>query len=155
MDCAIYLDPYFVEIDKCGLDLKNYPLDHIGFSATSKEQYEERKEEFLSIGELVREHIVSGRRVAVFRLNNKLVYRNYEVFALELVEPKSDEINPVDGFEHAEFTIDVPFETFVSQYPQIGWDTSSMNRPDFPRVKFVFENGTEIKFNLTPILEEA
>ncbi len=155
LDAHTYLDPYFLEIEKIGLDLKNYPLDHLGFSATSKEQYETRRDDFLTISSLIREHIVSGRRVAVFRLNTKIKYRQYEIEALELVEPKNDEVNPVDGFEHAEFTIDVPFEEIVNKYPGIAWDTSSMSRSDFPRLKLVFQNRTELKFNITPILSEA
>ena len=155
LDVAAYLDPYFLEIEKIGFDLKNYPLDHLGISATSSEQYESRKIELLELGELVREHIVSDRRISVFKLKNQLKYKQYVTAAIELVEPIKDEANPIDGFEHVEFTIDVPFEEIVSVYPQIAWNTKSMNRPDFPRLKLVFPDGKELKLNRTPILNEA
>jgi predicted metalloenzyme YecM len=155
LEVETYLDPYFLEVESLGLDLKNYPLDHLGFSATSKQEYEFKKSEFLIFGQLIREHIVSGRRVAVFKLKTIIKYKQYSIEAIELVEPKEDEDHPVDGFEHAEFTIDTTFAEIVNQYPGIPWDTSSMNRADFPRLKLVFKNGTELKLNLTPILEEA
>jgi predicted metalloenzyme YecM len=155
LDVAAYLDPYFLEIEKVGFDLKNYPLDHLGFSATSSEHYEARKIELLELGELIREHMVSGRRISVFKLKNQLLYKQYAIEAIELVEPIKDEVNPLDGFEHVEFTINVPFEDIVKEYPQIAWNTKSMNRPDFPRLKLVFPDGKELKLNRTPILDEA
>lgn len=149
-----YLPAYFERIKKMGIDLSKYKLDHIGFSTISSTQYDEEKANLLEIASLVREHLVSNRRVGVFRMKTPLVYENFEVEAIELVEPKEGE-SPVEGFEHTEFTIDMPFREFIQMYPNLPWDTSSMDRSDFPRLKLVFEDKTELKLNLTPILEEA
>ena len=104
------------------------------------------KIELLKLGKLVREVIIGGRRVSVFRLTKPLKYKDYSISALELVEPKSGE-KPLSGFEHAEFTISGPFEDIVKKYPNLPWDTTNIERPDFPRLKLVFDNRAELKFN--------
>ncbi len=153
LDAQTYLDPYFKEIEKAGIDLSRFPLDHLGFSTVSKEHYETTKVKLQTLGKLIREHLVSGRRVAVFRLKTPIIYNEYSIDAIELIEPKKGE-SPTDGFEHVEFTINLPFMEIVNRYPKLDWDTSSINRPDFPRLKLLLGDGKELKLNKTPILEE-
>ncbi len=90
--------------------------------------------------------------MGIVELNNPLNYKNHLISAIEIIEPKSGE-KSVSGFEHAEFTINFPFEELVKKYPSLPWDASNINRADFPRLKLVFDNGTELKFNNTPILK--
>lgn len=147
-----FLDSWFSEIKKLGLDVVNFPLDHLGYGASSSKEYDQIKLEFLTVGQLFREAMVAGRRVGIFKLHKPLKYKSYFISAIELIEPKAGEL-PRSGFEHAEFTVDFPFEDLVKKYPQLLWDTSNINRPDFPRLKLVFANGTELKFNHCPILK--
>ncbi len=148
---SIFLDSWFLEIEKLGIDVNNLPLDHLGYSASLAEEYDQIKLEFLTAGKLFREAMVSGRRVGIFELFKPLKYKDYLITAVELIEPKTGEISK-SGFEHAEFTIDFPFEDLVKKYPDLSWDISNINRPDFPRLKIVLGNGTELKFNHSPIL---
>ncbi|KKU57894.1 MAG: hypothetical protein UX80_C0008G0007 [Candidatus Amesbacteria bacterium GW2011_GWA2_47_11b] len=112
-----FLDSWFLEIEKMGIDVAGLPLDHLGYSASS----------------------------------NELKYKDYLISAVELIEPKTGESRK-SGYEHAEFTIDFPFEDLVKKYPDLPWDINNVNRPDFPRLKIVLGNGTELKFNHLPIL---
>lgn len=146
-----FLDSWFSEIKKLGLEVANFSLDHLGYSTSSSAEYDQIKLEFLTVGQLFREAIVANRRVGIFKLHQPLKYKNHLIPAIELVEPKAGESSK-SGFEHAEFTIDFPFGDLVKKYPHLSWDTSNINRSDFPRLKLVFANGAELKFNHCAIL---
>ncbi|MEK7154494.1 MAG: VOC family protein, partial [Patescibacteria group bacterium] len=148
---SAFLDSWLLEIEKIGINVTDFPLDHLGYSAGSSEEYDKIKLEFLIAGKLFREAMVSGRRVGIFELFKPLKYKDYLISAVELIEPKAGELRR-SGYEHAEFTINSPFEDLVKKYPGLSWDTNNINRPDFPRLKIVLGNGTELKFNRSPIL---
>ena len=150
-DYSNFLDSWFFEIKKLGIDVIDFPLDHLGYSASSGGEYDKIKLEFLTMGKIFREAIVSNRRVGIFELFKPLKYKDYLISAVELIEPKTREL-PRSGFEHAEFTINFPFGDLVKKYPNLPWDINNVNRSDFPRLKIVLGNGTELKFNRLPIL---
>ncbi|KKQ51913.1 MAG: Dihydroxybiphenyl dioxygenase domain-containing protein [Candidatus Woesebacteria bacterium GW2011_GWB1_39_10b] len=152
-DYSSFLDSWFSNIEKSGIDISGFPLDHLGYSVGSSEEYEETKKEFFKKKDkLASEIIFSGRRVAVIQLLKPLEYRDYHISAIELLEPKKGE-KTFTGFEHAEFIISEPFEDVVKKYPKLPWDTNNINKPDFPRLKLVFDNEMELKFRHTPILK--
>lgn len=146
-----FLDSWFSEIEKLGIDVSEFTLDHLAYGVSTNSEFDLAKEEFLKFGKLFREVIVSGRRVAVFKLIKPLKYKDFFITAIELIEPKKGE-KTKSGFEHAEFTINIPFEDFVNKYPNLSWDTSNINRKDFPRLNLDLNNGLELKFNNLPIL---
>lgn len=147
-----FLEAFFEQITKVGLDISGLPLDHIAYQASSAEDYENKLPEFKKLGELVSEEIIGGRRVAVVKLDKPLSYKDYEIPALELIEPKEGQACQ-SAFQHAEFVVNQPFEKYIEQYPDIDWDTSSMNRDEFAHLKLNFDNGLTLKFLQRPILE--
>lgn len=154
------LDNYDIFIDKIlkrlyalGIDVGNLELDHLGYQTSSNAEYNSLKPKFNKIGTLFREAIVGGRRVGIYKLNSPLIYKNYTIPGLELIEPKNAEVCP-SGLEHLEFVIDEPFSTFIEKYPDIAWDTSALNQPEFPRLKLEIDENTRVKFNLKPILKD-
>lgn len=147
-----FLDSFFELIQKSHLNIKGYPLDHIAYQASSTQDYERLKPEFSQLGEEVHEEIIGGRRVAVYRLQEPIQYLHYLIPALELIEPKEGQVC-ASAFQHAEFVIDQPFEEYMAKYPEIDWDTSSMNRGEFAHLKLNFENGLTLKFLKAPILQ--
>jgi len=73
------LDNYtkFVEgilnkIKEFGIDVSDLNMDHIGYQASSNEDYDNLKKEFDKIGALVSEKIVGGRRVGIYKLHSPL-----------------------------------------------------------------------------------
>jgi len=146
-----FLQNWLQEIKDLGLDVSSFKLDHLGYSVSSKDEYDKTKVELLKLGELIREPLISNRRVGVFKLSSPLQFEDYSIDAIELIEPKNGE-KIFDGFEHAEFTINIPFENLTQQYPNLNWDESNINRSDFPRLKLVLPSGKELKFNHKPIL---
>ena len=151
MNYTLFLDSFFEQINNVGLDISGLPLDHIAYQASSKEDYEQHLPQFSKLGELVSEEIIGGRRVAVVKLDDPLVYKDYRIPALELIEPKEGQVCDSD-FQHAEFVVNQTFEKYIEQYPNINWDTSSMGRDEFSHLKLNFE-GLTLKFLQRPILE--
>ncbi len=152
MNYVPFLDSFFEQINGVGLDITGLPLDHIAYQASTKEDYEQHRPDFSKLGELVSEEIIGGRRVAVVKLDKPLIYQNYSISALELIEPKEGQ-QCESAFQHAEFVVNQPFEDYIEQYPDIKWDTSSMHRDEFSHLKLNFDNGLTLKFLEKPILE--
>ena len=153
------LDSYitFVEdilkrIHDFGIDVSDLNMDHIGYQASSNEDYDNLKAEFNKIGELVSEKIVGGRRVGIYKLKNPLKYKQYLNEAIELVAPKEGQVC-LSGLEHVEFILKETFDSFMKKYPNISWDTSKTNQPMFPMIKLKLSDATQVKFHYTPVLE--
>ncbi len=147
-----FLDNFFAEITRVGIDISNLKLDHIAYQAATSAEYENLLPEFSQLGELVNQEIIGERRVAIIELKTPLIYKNYTIPALELIEPKKGQ-QCDSAFQHAEFVMEETFEKYMAKYPAIHWDTSSMNRSEFAHLKLNFESGLTLKFLHKPILE--
>lgn len=139
------------KLGELGIDVSGLNMDHIGYQASSNEDYDKLKAEFDAIGKRVSETIVGGRRVGIYKLNKSLRFRQYVNTAIELVAPKEGQVCP-SALEHIEFVID-GFENFMKKYPGIPWDTSAISQPDFPMIKLKLGKNLQVKFHLTPVLE--
>lgn len=139
------------KLNKLGIDVSGLNMDHIGYQASSNEDYDKLKAEFDAIGERVSEAVVGGRRVGIYKLNKPLIFRQYVNTAIELIAPKAGQVCP-SALEHVEFVID-GFENFMKKYPDIQWDTSAISQPDFPMIKLKLDKDSQVKFHLTPVLE--
>lgn len=139
------------KLNEMGVDVSSLNMDHIGYQASSDNDYDKLKAEFDAIGERISEKIVGGRRVGIYKLNKPLRFRQYINTAVELVAPKAGQICP-SALEHVEFVID-GFENFMKKYPNVQWDTSAISQPDFPMIKLQLGKDLQVKFHLTPVLE--
>lgn len=70
-----FLDRLFVEIDKSSVDVSGYELDHMAYQAELDEEYDKLSPEFVELGKMVAETIVSGRRVGIFMLRKPFKYK--------------------------------------------------------------------------------
>lgn len=147
-----FLDELIKNINEKGIDLSNLYLDHIGYQASSNQDYDNLKSEFDKIGKLISEEIVGGRCVGVYKFNSPLIYNGKEIPAIELVAPKEGQVCP-SALEHCEFVLDTDFETFVKKYPNVNFDTSKISQPTFPMVTLKLSDTTQVKFHLKPVLE--
>lgn len=146
-----FLNNFFEQIEKIGLDVDSLVLDHVAFQASTSKDYENRKIDFEKFGKEVSEEMVGGRRVAIYELFSSIKFKHYLISTLEIIEPKEGQ-NPESGFQHAEFVISVPFEEYIKNYPEIKWDTTSIARDEFAHLKLNFDNGLTLKFCENPIL---
>lgn len=137
-----FLDKFLEKMKETGIDLSGYTIDHVGYQASSTEEYEKKKIEF---GNLVHEAVVADRRVGVFKYNGN------GLLAIELIEPRPGQ-KCKSGWEHAEYVIDEPFEKLVTRYKNLSWDTSSVNRPIYSHLKLKLTDDMQVKFHLMDIL---
>ena len=136
-----------LEVGVSGLD-----MDHIGYQASSNEDYDKLSVEFDKLGERVSEEVVGGRRVGIYKLFKPLQFGQYTNTAIELVAPKDGQVCP-SALEHIEFVLKEPFESFMGKYSKINWDTSAIDQPDFPMIKLKLDKDVQVKFHLTPVLD--
>jgi len=40
----------------------------------------------------------------------------------------------------------------MSKYPNVAWDVSSIDQKDFPMIKLRFDENTQVKFHIKPVL---
>jgi predicted metalloenzyme YecM len=151
-DYSSFLDSFFDEIAKAGIDISNLKLDHIAYQASTSQDYDQLKPNFIALGEEASEEMIGNRRVSVFQLHNPIKYKNHDIEAIELIEPREGQICE-SMWQHAEFVLTDSFESYMEKYPRIEWDTTSLSRPDFAHLKLNFENGLTLKFLREPILE--
>jgi len=147
-----FLDKLFEKLIELKLDFSNLKLDHIGYQASSTEDYNNLKSEFLKLGKLVDENIVGNRRVTILKLKTPLPYKKYLIKVIELVEPKKDQTCP-SGFEHIELILKEDFKSFMQKYPNLKWDTRAIDRDIFPMLILKLGNNMQIKFPKNPVLE--
>lgn len=147
-----FIDIIFQKLQENKIDVAAFEMDHIGYQASSDENYDKLKSEFEKLGHRVSENIVGGRRVGIYKLNNPLKYKQYIISAAEVVAPKKDQVCP-SALEHVEFVINSSFETFLKKYQNIPWDLTALNQPVFPMVKLKLDKYIQVKFHLTSVLD--
>lgn len=150
-DYISFLDELTEKVEELKIDLVGAKLDHIAYQAATTEEYGKLKSEFSQIATLVREPIVNGRRVAVFKYNTPQSYNDQQFEAMELIEPHKDE-NPPSAFEHAEYLLSIPLEDFINKYPNINWNTENLNRKEFPMLKLKLADDMQVKFPRNSVL---
>lgn len=148
-----FLDQTYSGLQEIGLDVGEFVLDHVGYQANSKEDYESKRAELLKTAVLKSENIVGGRRVGIFQLNEPLIYKVQKIDAAELVEPKEGQVCE-SRLDHTEFVTPKTFDEMMVQYPKINWDTSAKDRPEFAKLQLRLANGLGAKFHRAHIFEE-
>lgn len=139
-------------IEALGVDVTSFQLDHVGYQASTDEDYDRLRVEFDKLGNRVSEEIVGGRRVGIYELQTPLTYKQYVIPAIELVAPKEGQVCP-SALEHVEFVITGDFQSFMKKYPNIKWDATKINQPMFPMITLKLTGTTQVKFHLTPVLD--
>lgn len=147
-----FISQILADLKRLKIDVSKLDMDHIGYQASSNEDYDRLVSEFKKVGEFVSEKIVGGRRVGIFKLNNPLKHKHYVSKAIELIAPKEGQVCP-SALEHVEFVIKETFEEFMAKYPDLPWDRSKVYQPEFPMITLKLSGHTQVKFHYTPVLE--
>jgi len=147
-----FLDRFFEKLNKHGINISEYDLDHLGYQCSSDKDYDNLKTTFSELGEMFDENVVGGRRVGLFKMNSPIIYKDYSIPAIELIAPKTGQKCP-SVLEHAEFVINEKFDTFMNKYPSINWDTSAVDQPMFPMVKLRLDEHMQVKFHYESVLD--
>ena len=140
-------------IEQIPFDVSKLELDHFGYQASSAQDYENLKDQSLTLGQLISENIVSGRRVGIFKFIEPLKYENYRILGFELVEPKEGQICESE-LDHLEFVIPISFDEFLKMHDNAEWDLYAKDREEFPKITLKLNNGKSVKFHTKDIFEE-
>lgn len=108
----IFIKDISERLAKLGLSFNSFPLDHICYRVSTKEEYLELKEYFITQSVLYTEKHFHDRQFHTFVLKKPLMYSNVTFHYLEFAEPGgSDDYKT--GFQHFEFLTNKKWEDIV------------------------------------------
>lgn len=120
-----FLEKIFENLKKDGIDVFDYELDHICYRVETLERYDLLKKELLELGELLSENIISGRKIAVIKIGEPIIFKDRKIDFIELPQPKDGSFFK-ESFEHVEFVIDQNLEGFLEKYDNIDFKKDGM-----------------------------
>lgn len=136
-DVEGFLSEIFSSLASRGIDVSRFELDHICYRVETLEEYAEMNGKLSALGICLGEHQIGGRPIATYKMREPIVFREREIFCVELPSPKSSSPHP-RGLEHAEFVIDESFESFMAKYPEVNFETKGMMKKHNPELELEF-----------------
>lgn len=152
LDYPAFLQTILDLISKFGINVSDSEMDHMGYQCSSDEDYDNFLPKFKFLGKLLSEEIVGARRVAIIELDEKIIFNQYVISAIELIAPKPTQVCE-SGLEHVEFILKESFESFLNKYPNIEFITSEINQKDFPMIKLKLNDKYQVKFHLENVID--
>lgn len=154
-----FLDEFFREITNLGVNVNEFEVDHLGYYSSSAKDYTEKVAELANAGwELISEHKVSDRRVALLQakqLLQPMIYGDLHITLVEIVEPMAGE-ETESRWEHVELVSDnLSLEDILAKYNNLTWDTSRLDRAEFPMLKLRLNDRIQAKFPRQGVLAES
>jgi predicted metalloenzyme YecM len=128
-----FLQEIFKNLEADAANVSKSILDHICYRVETYDRYLFLKNQLLAIGTLLTESEIGGRPIASFKLFEPIVFEGRNIGVIELPAPKTGSFYP-EGYEHAEFVIDVDFETFIKNHPHIKFDKRAINKTINPEI---------------------
>ena len=150
-DPTAFLDRLFHALEQDGIAVEGLLLDHICYRVESMERYTELKALLSKIGTCLGEHLIGGRPIATYRLNEPYRYRQRSIDVVELPAPKNGSPYP-EGWEHAEFVVHEDPQVFAARYPDLNWDLSGALKTDNADVRLGY-GGISVKFHRRSLAE--
>ena len=144
-DPSRFLEQLFNALSDDGIDVSAFELDHLCYRVETMERYAELKDKLLDEGSLLGEHQIGGRPIATVRLRNPLIFQNRSIAVIELPAPKPGSAYQ-EGFEHAEFVVNMDPTEFAARYPALDWDLSGAHKPVNADVRRSYD-GFSMKFH--------
>lgn len=144
-NAAPFLQRVFALLEKDGIDISSYELDHICYRVETSDRYEELKQTLFIFGSLLSESQIGGRAISTFKLNGSINFKERKIWCIELPAPKKGSFYR-EGYEHVEFVIDLEFEKFMELYPQINFSTKSISKEINPTIAIKYD-GFSVKFH--------
>ncbi len=141
-----FLNRLFVEVKRNQIEiLRTWEIDHLCYRVDSLSRYQELKEEFAKLGDLLIESEVNGRPIATYRLSEPIQFEGWRIDVVELPAPKPLKPTP-EGFEHIEVVCDVPFAVLEKKYLHLQIDLSGLKK-DFNQEFEIRLKAGSVKFH--------
>jgi len=150
-DYKKFLDDVYTNIKGLGINVSDFPIDHIAYRTTTKEKYEAIRHELSKFGTMISEIIIRERPVAIFKLDDPLDYKGMKISFFEILAPAKGDTFYTEGLEHAEFVVNNPLLEMINKYPSIDFyfNKSEIN----PELILRFPIQANVKFHELPIDE--
>jgi len=146
-DYETFLKQLLQEVVEAGFDLADFSqIDHMCYRVSTVEQYQAKKQQLLTIGDLLGETQVNGRPISTFRLHTPVRYGQWRIDAVELPAPKEGAAMK-EGLEHVEFVLFDSFEVFLKKHQDKQFDMRAATRGINPELGFKLPS-YGIKFHL-------
>lgn len=126
-DPSSFLERLFKALSTDGIDVSSFELDHLCYRVETMERYAELKGKLLDEGTLLGEHEIGGRPISTVRLHVPFTFQQRSIAVIELPAPKAGSPYP-EGYEHAEFVVDMEPTEFAARYPALDWDLSGAHK---------------------------
>lgn len=139
-----FLHPLMLRLSEVGLDVRNYPIDHICFRPQTMEEYEIIKRQIMDISSAYIENLHNNRLNAKFILTTPIIFGSYTIPIIELPSPKLNQ--RVNGWDHIEFVVKNDYGILKERYAHVWTEIEQAGEHNTPLV-IEFENGTSVKFH--------
>jgi predicted metalloenzyme YecM len=141
-----FLEKVHLGLEKSSVDVAGLELDHICYRVETCRRYLELRNTLITYhGTALSEAWIGGRPITTFRLRRPILYMAREIFVLELPAPKEGSFYE-EGFEHAEFVIDLGFEDFIAKHPELSFETKGLVKEINPDIALKYD-GFSVKFH--------
>jgi uncharacterized protein len=124
-------------------------MDHICYRVETQTRYDELLGILGTAAILLREAVVSGRKIATFELYDYIKVDGWTVPYLELPEPKEGSPYP-EGLEHAELVVIGGLDRFAEKHSDLVFDTKGMGKDVNPELGLK-TNLLSVKFHEQPL----
>ncbi|MBC7660566.1 MAG: VOC family protein [Chitinophagaceae bacterium] len=145
-DGVRFVEELLIEADRIDLSLEDFEMDHICYRVSSLDQYSRICNILLEGSQRLIEAPVNGRLITTFKLTLPIKAAGREIFVIEVPQPKPG-VPYDDGFEHAEFVVNIPLAELMRQYSEVTFDTSACAKPTNPEVRILLSSGKSLKFH--------
>lgn len=150
-DPSPFLCRLFAALAQDGIDVDDLPLDHLCYRVETPEAFLVWQAHLATQGRTLGVHRINGRPIATFRLSRPFTFHGRRIDVVELPAPKNGSPHP-EGWEHAEFVVDVEPVTFANRYPQLHWDLSGADNQRNADVRLNY-GGFSVKFHRQALAE--
>lgn len=144
-----FLDKVFSYLKTDKIDISKYQLDHLCYRVETFKRYNDLKLLLGEKGSNISEVEVNGRPIAIFKLNQPVVYKNRKIYCIELPAPTPEKPYS-EGWQHVEFVINKSLKDFISEYPHKKFKTRDQNLEINPTIALEYDTLT-VKFHLYDI----
>ncbi|PIT86519.1 MAG: hypothetical protein COU33_02700 [Candidatus Magasanikbacteria bacterium CG10_big_fil_rev_8_21_14_0_10_43_6] len=141
----LFLDQLFAYLRADGISVSSYELDHVCYRVETEARYNVLKKKIAECGVLLSEQDIGERPIATYRLHMPIGYKERQITCIEVPMPKEGSFY-TEGFEHAEFVIDVPFDAFMDMYPHISFSTRAIKKKVNPDISISY-GSCSVKFH--------
>lgn len=144
-----FLDTLFNHLNSDDINVDHFEMDHICYRVESVADFNQKKSDWSSFTSHYHEGIVGGRPIAILKLNEPWNYKGRMIHFIELPSPKANSFYP-EGFEHAEFVINISLGAFALQYPKLEFNKKGISKTLNADIKRMYKQ-LSVKFHCLPI----